>query len=356
MKKQQLSWFYQVVGLYKNGRFVNHLEQYVRRFPGIFFLFLGGVVFPALAFPAQKYDSACVQKALEEQAAETTLEQIRQQCLTFPSKVEEKPALTSRLEAEKRNKYSPFSLQPYRPNYVLFGSYNFSGTNEAPYRGTALIGDESFEPYEVKFQLSLKVPIADELLGWGDHLFVGYTNRSFWQAYNSKISKPFRETNHEPEVWMSFDNKWTLGGWRNRLIDLGLVHQSNGRSGTLSRSWDRAYFRMVFEKDNSAFMIKPWLRFPESSGQDDNPDITHYMGNAEFRFITKQDRHQFSVLVRNNFDEQDNKGAIELGYSFPVHRNLNAYVQWFYGYGESLIDYDYKNNTVSIGVKLGNWL
>lgn len=351
-----------MVGLYKNGTAVNNFELYVRRFLGVFLLFLGVMIFPKLVFSAQKYDSECIQKALEVQPPETTLEQIREQCLKSSVQTEgaegaeDKAALSSRLEAEKRTKYSPFSILPYRPNYVLFGSYNFSGANEKPFRGVGLTGDESFEPYEVKFQISLKIPIADELLGWGDHLFVGYTNRSFWQAYNSKISKPFRETNHEPEVWMSFDNKWTIAGWRNRLIDLGLVHQSNGRSGTLSRSWDRAYLRMIFEKDNSAFAIKPWLRFPEPSGQDDNPDIAHYMGNAEFRFVTKQNRHQFSVMVRNNFDENDNKGALELGYSFPIHRNLNAYVQWFYGYGESLIDYDYKNNTVSIGVKLGNWL
>lgn len=335
---------------------MNHFKEFVSRFAGIFLLYLCGGMFSTVAFSGPDYDSKCVQRAMKEQAPDTTLEQVREQCLSLFDQTQGKTALASRLEAEKRTKYSPFSIQPYRPNYVLFGSYNFSETNEKPFREIALTGDESFEPYEVKFQISLKVPIADQLLGWGDHLFVGYTNRSFWQAYNSKISKPFRETNHEPEVWMSFDNKWTIAGWRNRLIDLGLVHQSNGRSGTLSRSWDRAYLRMIFEKDNSAFAIKPWLRFPEPSGQDDNPDIAHYMGNAEFRFVTKQNRHQFSVMVRNNFDENDNKGALELGYSFPIHRNLNAYVQWFYGYGESLIDYDYKNNTVSIGVKLGNWL
>lgn len=315
---------------------------------------LGCLALPVAAAEVPRYDRYCVQNALEEQDANTTLEQVRAQCMIGAYEDLDKSALAKRIESERRNRYNQFAIESYRPNYLLFASYNFAGTNEAPFQQN-FSGNEFFDPVEVKFQISLKIPVTEQVLGWGDHWFIAYTNRSFWQAYNKSISAPFRETNHEPEAWVSFDNDWNLFGWQNRLVDLGFVHQSNGQSGNLSRSWNRAYLRLVFEKGNSAFGIKPWIRMPEN-GQDDNPEIEEYMGNSDFYFITKQNDHTLSFLVRNNFNEKHNKGAFEFGYTYPIHRNLNAYVQWFYGYGESLIDYNYLNNTLSIGVQLGNWL
>ncbi|BBP43790.1 phospholipase A [Thiosulfativibrio zosterae] len=305
----------------------------------------------ALAEGAPQYDTDCVQKALLDSA--TTLEEIRKQCVLKEAKNIEISAFEKRLQQERLNRNNQFSIQSYLPNYVLFGSYNFSGTNQKPFK-EVYEGEEFFDPVEVKFQISLKVPISENFLGWGDHWFVGYTNRSFWQAYNHTISAPFRETNHAPEAWISFDNDWRLLGWQNRLVDLGVVHQSNGQTGALSRSWNRAYLRFIFEQENSAFGFMPWIRLPETDPTDDNPDILKYMGYGEFYYLTKYDEQNFRVIVRNNFDANDNKGSFELSYTYPIHRNLNGYVQWFYGYGESLIDYNYKNNTLSLGVQLGN--
>jgi len=45
-----------------------------------------------------------------------------------------------------------------------------------------------------------------------------------------------------------------------------------------------------------------------------------------------------------------NKGAIRLDYSFPLTRHLTGLVQYFSGYGESLLDYNRPNNRFSIGM------
>lgn len=313
------------------------------------------MVFANQAPLANIYDDNCVKQALTTLPAETTLLEVRQLCLTKTDGLaQEKSTIEKRIQADRLSQFDQFSIQAYHPNYILFGSYNFAGTNEKPYVNTAFSGDDFFEPIEAKFQISLKAPIADNILGWDDHWFLGYTNRSFWQAYNSHISSPFRETNHQPEGWISFDNDWKIAGWKNRLIDVGLVHESNGQTSTLSRSWNRVYLRFLFEKENSAFSFKPWFRIPENQSDDDNSDITHYMGKSELNYYTKYTDHNFRMSVRNNLDFEDNKGALELGYTYPIHRNLNFYAQWFYGYGESLIDYNYRNNTLSIGVQVGN--
>ncbi len=53
---------------------------------------------------------------------------------------------------------------------------------------------------------------------------------------------------------------------------------------------------------------------------------------------------------------EDNHGAVQLGYTFSLHNQLRGYVQVFSGYGESLIDYDHEVNSLGIGLMLSNWL
>jgi len=101
-------------------------------------------------------------------------------------------------------------------------------------------------------------------------------------------------------------------------------------------------------------MFKPWVRIPES--EDDNPDILDYMGNFELGGATKRGNSSYSVLLRNNLDFNENRGAIQLGWTYPVYKNIRFYTQWFYGYGETLIDYNHKSNSLGIGLQYGDWL
>ena len=136
-----------------------------------------------------------------------------------------------------------------------------------------------------------------------------------------------------------------------------MVHQSNGQWGEVSRSWNRFYGLFMFQQKSFYFALKPWWRIPESANDDDNPDIEKYLGNFEFYALKEWNEHTLGLMLRNNLRlNQDNHGAVQLDYTFPLHNQLRGYFQIFSGYGESLIDYDHEINSIGIGLMLSNWL
>ena len=70
-----------------------------------------------------------------------------------------------------------------------------------------------------------------------DSVWFGYSQQSYWQLFNGGLSRPFRATDHEPEITYIYPTDAELpGGWRLRYSGIRLVHQSNGQSLPLSRS------------------------------------------------------------------------------------------------------------------------
>ena len=312
----------------------------------------------------------CLAEAIETSSDDVTIGALRRNCreklkasealLTTDGTTTAKreSAITQRLEYEQRERENPFTILPHRPNYVIF-SYNTKDPNTAPYEETFPDEEFDFDNLETKFQISVKVPLAYDLFGDNGDLYFAYTNRSFWQSFNNDISSPFRDTNHEPEVWLSFTNDWEIWGLKNSLNRIGISHQSNGRAGPLSRSWNRIYADFIFEHKDLYFSFKPWWRIPEDDDDDDNPDITDYMGNFELLGVYKLPRNQtLGLMLRNNLDFSggENRGAVQVDYSFPITGNLRGYLQWFHGYGESLIDYDEKVNALGAGIQISDWL
>lgn len=259
-------------------------------------------------------------------------------------------AIDDRIKLEWATHDNPFSITPHRPTYILPLAYNDNPNND-PYTGT----DLEVENNEIKMQFSFKVPLVRELLFGYGHLSFGYTQQSFWQAYNGNYSAPFRENNYEPEMMLSFPGEYPLGSWKGRLVTLSFNHQSNGRSEPQSRSWNRIMLDFVLERDIYYMSFKPWWRIPEDEDEDDNPDIEDYMGNFELRLLRKQGGHSVGMMLRNNLDS-DNKGAIQLDYTFPLNKRLRGYLQLFSGHGESLIDYDHYGRSIGIGIMLTDWL
>jgi phospholipase A1 len=326
----------------------------------LYLIFLILPLVPGLALSAASLDSyqQCLVITMENADNSMTIGEVKKKCRqdTIVDPVRpDKSALEKRLVQEKAVEDNEFVITPYLPNYLLFAAYNTADVNATPFEEAFPDENVQLDNTEVKFQISFKFPVVKNLFHNNGDIYAAYTNRSFWQLYN-KNSAPFRETNHQPEVWLRFYNDWEFLGFRNVINDIGIVHQSNGRSSGLSRSWNRVYARFVFERQNLAFAIQPWYRIREDADSDDNPDIEDYMGNFEVLSAYKLGNHTFSLMFRNNLESDRNRGAAQLDWSFPIHGHLRGYVQWFNGYGESLIDYNENVNSFGVGIKLTDWL
>lgn len=327
---------------------------------------------PAITWAeSSRLDEDCVMRLAQTADDATTLAEIRAQCTVSERAVtstqddaqreqptETQNALDRRLAADRESVARPFTIMAHKPTYFLAGAWNANGWDSELFQQQSGDPDYENDDVESQFQISLKVPLAIGLFGDRLDLYGAYTNRSFWQVFNEDNSRPFRETNHEPEAWAQFRNDWSIGGFTNSVNTVGLVHQSNGRGGVLSRSWNRVYANFIFERNHWVIGIKPWVWLKNDRKDSDNRDITDFLGHGELRLAYGKNGHVFSLMTRNHLESGFDRGALELGWSFPIfdYPYLKGYVQYFNGYGESLIDYNNRVNRIGIGISVTDWL
>ncbi len=264
--------------------------------------------------------------------------------------------LSKRWELDDATTRAPNYIRAHRQNYALLGRWSDDPNQailDAAAGGSAAT---QLDEVELEYQLSFKVKLFDDALLGGD-LWAAYNQLSHWQAYNWNQSAPFRETNYEPElIWtLPLDEK--LLGLRARLLNLGFSHQSNGRGEPLSRSWNRLWAQAGLERGPLSLLVRGWWRIPESDSNDNNPNIERYLGYGDVLGIYRYEQHLFTLLLRHNLDPDRGRGAVQFDWSFPLSQSKNGgglrgYLQIFSGYGETLLDYDYSQTAIGVGIIL----
>ena len=253
----------------------------------------------------------------------------------------------------------PFLVRLHNANYVILRhSDRVDGAPVSPTHPDAG-PDTGIERDELKFQVSFKARLweSEDL---GVATWLGYTQQSNWQMFNSLQSRPFRETDYQPELMFVAQPDVPLAGdLRWQILNVGFVHQSNGRADPLSRSWNRVYAQFGVEDDHFAggrlaLFLRPWLRVHESASRDDNPDITDYLGYGDVTLLWRHGRQALTLTGRGN--PATGKGAVQLDWSAPAVGPFRFYLQVFTGYGESLIDYNFRQTVIGAGFALNDLL
>ncbi len=268
-------------------------------------------------------------------------------------------SLISLWELEPGTQGGLLRLTGFRPNYVL-PLHVTNHINRAPQSPTqAVVEEPDYRTIEAKIQLSIRTKLAQNLFFDGANLWGAYTQQSLWQVYNSADSKPFRNTDYQPELMYMLPvperlNGWLPGDWRWSYGQLGVVHQSNGQSDPLSRSWNRVYLGTGFERQNMNLQLRVWQRIHEDLADDNNPDIADYVGRSDLQFNWTPGQSTLSLLYRSNLKSL-HRGSAQLEWAYPILRTpgegeLRWYVQLFSGYGETLTDYNFRQTSIGAGV------
>jgi phospholipase A1 len=269
-----------------------------------------------------------------------------------PSIIDDQENSSDETVLQKRNrvmdvaKQLPLVIQLYKPTYLL-PYYHTGSPDYAVYEGD-IPDNQKLRKTEVKYQISLILPLWEDMLGAPVDMSFAYTQLSYWQLYTD--SPWFRETNYEPELIFTYHH--------NDSLNLrGIInHQSNGRGGDQERSWNRAIFGLDYAGNNWLFTVEGWaLIFKSSSSDLHNPDITDYLGHGLARFSYKIDKFVLSAQLQNITDTDRIQiiGTIsrQLGDS-----PLRIYVQGFSGYGQSMIEYQKHTNSFGIGFSVNDWI
>lgn len=280
---------------------------------------------------------------LEVDAAtdDTALPPITPADLASSEIVVQRPAIRPGLTRLQRYYADHFS--PHEPMYFLFG-------DESP---------------AAKFQISMKYrllndqgPLATRLPALKG-LHVAYTQRSLWAI--TEVSSPFFDSSYMPELLFQslapeVDRR---GGLRWVGWQAAFQHESNGRDGPGSRSMNYFYFRPMLawgDLDGWRLLLRPKFIAYAGDVGDENSDIRRYRGYGEMRaVISKGNRLAVSLLGRmgSGFD----KGSLQVDVSYPtlfMTGNFAMYLQLQYwtGYGETLLDYNRRSEALRAGFSL----
>jgi phospholipase A1 len=271
-------------------------------------------------------------------------------------------------ELERATGCGVFGIRSYRPiSLSVIGS---DTVNQQPTSENPLNNAPTALPYrttETRIQLSVRSKLAEGLLTQGalrDSLWFGYTQQSSWQLFTGALSRPFRNTDHEPEfIYVHPLQQPSSDGWRLRYGGVGLVHQSNGQSLPLSRSWNRVYLMAGAENGGLSLQGRVWQRLNEDPATDDNPLISDYIGRAEAIARWRMpDGQTIAFTLRHSLRETAN-GSMKLEWMLPIGgehgasapSSMRLHAQLFSGYGDSLLDYNRRRTVLSLGLSLVDW-
>ena len=223
---------------------------------------------------------------------------------------------------------------------------------------------------QVKFQLSMKFRMQKPDVNVHGYdlfpIYFAYTQKSLWDV--GRPSMPFEETNYNPEFFLEYPiNTALLGRLKLREVVVSpLEHESNGLAGPQSRSWNRQYilvrlgFKSVgkltttnsFLPDKAGLYVKLW----RATGISDENAYLRSTGNSA-GFLNYMGRGELGVSVRNFLwggslsDHQLDirtpifQGRRKDSYEFEFRQqfpglNFALYLQYWYGYGETLLRFD----------------
>lgn len=248
------------------------------------------------------------------------------QILSTPDEEEYRDSL------KKELRYGPF-FGFYKDNYFIVG--------------TSTIHKPSQYNSDVKFQISLGIRLTNNTLPFGTYLFLMYTQKAFWNVFENSL--PMHDINFNPGIGLArpfFINDRYAG-----KLTLLLEHESNGKDGDASRSWNKVSLA-------GSALINEWLMvhskfwIPIVDGMN-NKDILKYSGIWQTGFVAYTPSKKLSLgitLVKRAGFNLNFNTIVDFIWRVSDKTNLNLLLQYYNGYGENMIDYNKFHSRLRVGI------
>lgn len=221
----------------------------------------------------------------------------------------------------------------YKDNYFVLGT----ALNEKP---TAFNSD-------VKFQISFRSRLTKSTLPFHSHIFLSYSQKAMWNIFEESL--PFHDLNFNPGIGVQ-----KLIFYKGKLVGNAIVmveHESNGRDGEASRSWNKVSFSGSAIID-PRLMVHGKVWIPIVDGQQ-NKDILKYSGifQAGAQFISSNKRWVADVtfVKRQGWNFNFNT-IINVGFRIRKQDNQFLMLHFYDGYGENMLDYNKYHCRLRLGL------
>lgn len=227
-----------------------------------------------------------------------------------------------------------------RPFFGLYKDNYFTIGTSIGSRPTATNSD-------VKFQISFAQRLTNSVLPWNTYLYLFYTQKAMWNVFEESL--PFHDLNFNPGIG------WTKPFFvKGRLVgkaSLILEHESNGRDGEASRSWNKISLSgAAFIDPNIMVHAKFWIPIIDGGL---NKDILRYSGiyQAGIQGISANKRWVFDItFVKRKGWNLNGNTIINLGFRLFKNHNQFLMLHYYNGYGENLLDYNKFHSRLRIGL------
>ena len=227
-----------------------------------------------------------------------------------------------------------------RPSFGIFKDNYFA-------LGTSLNQKPNEYNSDVKFQISFRQRVTKSILPFHSHLFLSYSQKAMWNIFEESL--PFHDLNFNPGLGIQ-----TPIFIKGRLVGSTLImveHESNGRDGEASRSWNKISFgASAFMNRNLMLHAKAWI--PIIDGQQ-NKDILKYSGifQGGAQFISNNRRWVADVtfVKRQGWNFSFNT-IINVGFRIREKDNQFLMLHFYDGYGENMLDYNKYHCRLRVGL------
>ena len=227
-----------------------------------------------------------------------------------------------------------------RPAFGIYKDTYFVG-------GTALNQKPSEYNSNVKFQISFRQRLTKSILPFHSHLFLSYSQKAIWNVFEESL--PFHDLNFNPGIGVQ-----NLVVHNGRLVGNATImieHESNGRDGEASRSWNKVTFGYAAVIDpRLEVYAKTWI--PIIDGQQ-NKDILKYCGifQTGTQYISEDQRWVADVtFVKRQGWNLNFNTILNVGFRLSKKRNQYLMLHFYDGYGENMLDYNKYHCNVRLGL------